>query len=539
MGARLGTVDELSRRGIAPIPVEKGLHELRRLLCRKQGNVATAVIGRLGDVPTLQVAKPELPFLRFLEKPRVYYPEVELVVDADLSTTTDPYLEDHVFRGERLLPAVMGLEAMAQVSLALLNTNEPLTFEQVRFERPVVVGQNSTNTIRVAGLVRSPDCVELVLRSSETGFQIDHFRAVGRIGGGKLESPPQALGQRQDVVVDPRHDLYGGVLFHGGRFQRLHKYHELTSQQCAAEISADGTTSWFSRYLPGGLVLGDPGARDAAIHAVQACVPQTALLSVGVERIKGSLTGHTGPLFVHARERDHFANDFIYDVALIDNEGRLRECWERLHLRAISGADFKGPWPRGLLTPYVERTMWDLFPGVDLSVAFAHDQVLDRRERSTRAMEKTLGASAIIRQVNGKPEAGNGRGVSASHSGDLTMAIAGHAPIGCDLEPVVARAPTIWRDLLGIERFKLAEIISREAQESLDEAATRVWTSIECLKKAGAGLTAPLVFTKVKSNGWVLLSSGELKIASSVVRMKDEPENLAIALLTGGEHARV
>ena len=49
-------------------------------------------MGRLRDMPTLKVERPELPFLRFLEKPRVYYPGIELVVDAELSTATDPYL---------------------------------------------------------------------------------------------------------------------------------------------------------------------------------------------------------------------------------------------------------------------------------------------------------------------------------------------------------------------------------------------------------------------------------------------------------------
>ena len=104
--------------------------------------------------------------------------------------------------------------------------------------------------------------------------------------------------------------------------------------------------------------------------------------------------------------------------------------------------------------------------------------------------------------------------MSASHCGDLTMAIAGHSPVGCDLELVVTRSPAIWCDMLGVERFKLAELISRETQETLDVAATRVWTSIECLKKAGAGTTAPLVFVSAAPNGWVLLASGELKIAS-------------------------
>jgi enediyne polyketide synthase len=119
------------------------------------------------------------------------------------------------------------------------------------------------------------------------------------------------------------------------------------------------------------------------------------------------------------------------------------------------------------------------------------------------------------------------------------MAVAGRSPVGCDLELVVTRPPEIWCDMLGVERFKLAEVISREAQETLDVAATRVWTSVECLKKAGAGMAAPLVFAGAALNGWALLASGELRIASGVVKRDGEKEDLAIALLTGGGDARV
>jgi enediyne polyketide synthase len=539
MGARLGTVDELARRGITPIPVEKGLDALRRLLCRKSTNVSAVVMGRLREMPTLKVEKPELPFLRFLEKLRVYYPKIELVVDAELSTETDPYLDDHIFRGERLLPAVMGMEAMAQVFMALAETSEPPVFEQVKFERPVVVNEGTTTTIRVAALVRAPGSVEIVLRSSETSFQIDHFRAVCRVASASPETEHRTIDAGPRVNVDPAHDLYGKVLFHTGRFRRLREYRTLRAKECLAEIMPDGKVNWFGRYLPGGLVLGDAGVRDAAIHAVQACVPQVALLPVGVERITGSVNGYLGPLFVHAQEREHFANGFVYDVELTDAEGRLRERWERLHLRAISGTDFKGPWPEGLLTPYVERCLLELVPRANVSVAFEHDQNSDRRARSTRAIERALGAGEIVRRANGKPEARDGRDVSASHAGDLTMAVAGHAPVGCDLELVVTRPPETWSDMLGVERFKLAEIISRETQETLDVAATRVWTSIECLKKAGAGIDAPLIFAGTAPNGWILLVSGELKIASGVVQREAEKEDLAIALLTGGGDARV
>lgn len=538
MGARLGTVDELSRRGITPIPVEKGLDSLRKLLCYQSENVAAVVMGRLRDMPTLKVERPELPFLRFLEKPRVYYPKIELVVDAELSTATDPYLDDHVFRGERLLPAVMGMEAMAQVFMALTETNEPPAFEQVKFERPVVIRENTANTIRVAALVRAPGSVEVVMRSSETGFQVDHFRAECRMASAPLDQEPRAVNPRT-IGLDPHHDLYGKVLFHTGRFQRLQEYRALKATECAAEIMRDGTTTWFSQYLPSGLVLGDPGARDAAIHAVQACVPQITLLPVGVERITGSLNASASGLFVRAHERARLESGFVYDVELTDSEGRVRERWERLHLRAINGTEFKGPWPEGLLTPYVERSLLALVPEANVSVTFERNGKADRRDRSTRAIENALGAGCVIRRADGKPTSCDGRHVSASHCGDLTMAIAGHAPVGCDLELVTTRPSTIWSDMLGAERFKLAELISREANETLDVAATRVWTSVECLKKAGAGIDAPLIFVRAASNGWLLLRSGELKIASGVIKRDTQKEDLAVALLTGGGDARV
>ena len=254
------------------------------------------------------------------------------------------------------------------------------------------------------------------------------------------------------------------------------------------------------------------GARDAAIHAVQACVPQMTLLPVGVERITGSLNGQTDALFVRAEEKERLANGFVYDVELTDAEGQVRERWERLYLRAVSGTDFNGPWPEGLLTPYVERCLLELVPDASVSVTFETDPSSNRRDRSTRAIESALGSVGVIHRADGRPTARDGRDVSASHCGDLTMAIAGNATVACDLELVARRSPEIWSDMLGVERFKLAEVISRETHETTDMAATRVWTAIECLKKAGGGMTPPLVFVSAAPNGWLLLASGELKI---------------------------
>ena len=117
---------------------------------------------------------------------------------------------------------------------------------------------------------------------------------------------------------------------------------------------------------------------------MQACVPQIALLPVGVERITGSLNGQARGLFVHAHEKERFANGFVYDVELTDTEGHVQERWERLHLRTINGTDFKGPWPEGLLTPYVERCLLALVPDANVSITFERNGTADRRDRNRR-----------------------------------------------------------------------------------------------------------------------------------------------------------
>ena len=113
-----------------------------------------------------------------MEEKRVYYPGVELIVDAEISPDIEPYLNDHVFQGERLLPGVMGLEAIAQVAMALAATAEPPIFQDVKFHRPVVVPNHSRQKIRLAALVRQAGKIEVVLRSEQTNFCVDHWSTV-------------------------------------------------------------------------------------------------------------------------------------------------------------------------------------------------------------------------------------------------------------------------------------------------------------------------------------------------------------------------
>jgi enediyne polyketide synthase len=87
---------------------------------------------------------------------------------------------------------------------------------------------------------------------------------------------------------------------------------------------------------------------------------------------------------------------------------------------------------------------------------------------------------------------------------------------------------------LGEERYQLAVVVSREAKEDFDIAATRVWTAIESRKKAGAGADAPIVLRRVYIDGWVALASGCLLVATGKVPMGLD-RVMVVAIAIAGE----
>ena len=555
MGARLGSVEALEQQGITPIPPDAGIEILHRLLAQPLPATAIVVTGRFGEPPTIDLDLPELPFLRFLEQPKVHYPGVELVMEAELSLGSDPYLNDHRFQGERVFPAVLGLEAMVQVVQALTGSNQLPRFEDVKFNRPIVVPADAPTTLRIAALAQPSGQIEVVLRSEDTAFQVDCFRAIcwmnhettlERLAIDDLrltiddsaddpanDSGSAVMGYQTCLPLDPKRDLYGDILFHQGRFQRLSNYRHLRAKECRAEIAPDRGSRWFSAYLPGDLVLGDPGARDAAIHALQACIPQATILPIGVEKLTIRSAHPSGPRFVQARERAHIGNRFIYDLAVTDADGLVLERWDGLELQAVDRRQTEQPWAALLLGPYLERRIEALIPTVELDVVLEQDAMVERRLRCDRALKKALNAPvAIHRRPDGKPEVADGcRALSAAHADDLTLAVAGSGPLGCDLEPVAARSPQLWRDLLGAERFALAAAIAKTPGETDNSAATRVWAASECLKKAGALETAPLVLDAATDDSWVMLTSGSMQIATVAVAVKAREQPLVLAVL--------
>jgi enediyne polyketide synthase len=571
MAERLGSVEALRRDGVAAIPLEQGVAWFLNLLSRKVSATSIMVAGRLGTRPPLPM-QGEIPLLRFLEKPRLHYPGVELVADAELSTASDPYLLDHVFENQPLFPGVMALEAMTQAAMALTGQTSGETPGQtklpvlsgVTFDRPVVVAPGTQVTLRVAALVRAPGQVEVVVRSSSTSFQVDHFRCVCSFTQSSSPIAPNVLPGPNPPsssllpAVDPDEDLYGKLLFQTGRFHRLSGYRFLNAHSCWAEIALAKESkkpgppaAWFSQYLPPALLLGDAGARDAALHAVQACVPHAVLLPIGVKRLYAGALNTSSPeeLLVHAQRRWVQGPTYCYDVELSAADGTVRERWEELQLRRVADAPNRD-WPDSLVAAFLEWRVEETIPASAVVAAFDRDgAVFDgdgaadlnaRRSRSERAIHKALNSfHPLTRGANGKPEIQppGPTGVSAAHSGSLTLAVAGPKPVACDLEPVRERSQQMWRDLLGRDRCSLAELIAGEAGEDFQTAATRVWTALESLKKAAAPLSedTPLVLVSCsrEKQGCVSLAASGLRISTSIVQFRDDPTQFAVSVLAG------
>ncbi|MCY1021108.1 type I polyketide synthase [Pyxidicoccus sp. MSG2] len=542
MGEKLGRVEALARQGISAIPPDQGLAVLRDLLARPSLPVAVVVSGRVGEHLPLTVESPPLPFLRFLERARVHYPGIELVVEAELASEADLSLDDHIFRGARLLPAVLGLEAMAQAVMALTGVDAPPAFERAAFERPVVVPPGRKRLIRVAALVRGPGIVDVALRSDETGFQVDHFRATCRVDTAPLPADsapllPLGVDLAAPQPPEPLGDFYGGLFFHGGRFRRIGHYHRLRATECIAELTPANNAPWFARFLPQQMVMGDPSARDAAIHGIQACIPHEVLIPSGVDSVRPGTPGT--PRFIVAKERSRTERAFVYDVEIRGTEGGLIERWEGLRLQVMEAAPKLEAWPASLLAPYTERRLGELLKGARLHVAVDQDARADRRARSDRALRMLLGGTGEVpRRPDGKPVQ-DGVGVSAAHAGDLTLAITGPGQVGCDLQAVEPRPPALWQQLLGADRAALAELVAREHGEPLDIAATRVWAALECLKKAGLPETTPLMLGAALEGDWGLFRAGGRKLTTLRVDVRGAGTSLVLAALPGVTDAGV
>jgi enediyne polyketide synthase len=523
MGEKLGAVGSLAQAGITAIPVAEGVRLLDELLC-SDAPPRVVVSGRLGRPSTVEFERRDAPLLRFVQRPLVEYPGVELVADTEISLATDPYLGDHVLDRVMLLPAVVGLEAMAQAAAVLAGVDAVAVCEDVELARPVTVPPDASRTIRVAALRRRDGAVDVVLRSDETDFAADHFRCTFCPNAVRADTPARSSPPIDRVALEPA-DVYETLLFHGRRFRRLRGYLELTAKSCQVEIDARADEQWFSELLPQQLLLGDIGARDAIIHSLQACIPHARVLPVAVERVS-RLRTLDGVVRVEARERRSDGDSYTWDLDVLDADGELCEEWRGLRLQRMQTSLAPTQWPPALLVPYLERRIGEL-AGARVGVALVGRATRDTCVTDT-AIATAVGRPVYVeRRRDGRPFT-NGVTVSAAHIDGYTLAVAGAGGVACDIETAADRS---WRDLLGAQRMILASRIAADLHEDFAGSAARVWAAAECARKAGQPSPESLALVSATPDRWAVLRAGRSPVATYVGHVAGIEPEVAFAVL--------
>jgi enediyne polyketide synthase len=524
MGQRLGVLESLQQQGITPLPLDQALNCLPELLAWETAPVSCIVTARTGNLPTLGFGHSDLPFLRFLENVRLHYAGIELIADSEVSADTDPYLKDHCFQGDQIFPAVLGMEAMAQVANALEETKQSPNFHNLRFNRPIVVPKGKSIVLRVAAVRRRPGVIAVAVRSSTTSFHVDHFSGECIFGADvddDTKSVITQMAQRQILPLVPEGDLYGRILFHQGRFHRITAYHELQAKRCVAGISGSGKQQWFARYLPDDMLLGNAASRDAVVHCIQACIPHKTVLPTGVDSVLTNAIWTTQAAIVTAEEREHDGDDFIYDVKVEDSNGLICERWNGLRLHAVAPIDIQRPWLAALFAPYLERRLAEILPSTNVRI-------------SLNKVTANQDSKFSCHRPDGKPEeqAHPEMQVSRSHCESLILTARSQQPVGCDIEQCVDRDEASWTGLLGEQWLSVAQMLAAEGNISLQDAATQVWALKESLRKCGAAFSQHLQIQTHTSDGWTILSSGELQAATFRTSIQGFQEEFAFAFVT-------
>ena len=486
---------------------------------------------------------------RFLESARVYYPGVELVADTAISPETDPYLADHHIDGLMVLPLAIALEAMAEAASVL--AGQPLRrLAGARMDAPVVLlpGDQET-TLRICALRRA-DAVETVLRCADSGFQVDHFRALFPLGSGaQPANRPDLQQQPQDQPGRPRPglgltvasaggivdgtDLYGPVFFQSGPFRRVAFLPEVTSRSCSALVRGADDRPWFSG-APGmdvPLVLGSPGLNDAVMHMLQACVPHRRMLPAGFDALVAAGVEVRGAVQVRAEREAGPAGG--WQVTAVDAAGHIVLAVSGLRLCDVGPLEASAPWHPTLLAAALEG--WAAEFGLDPALRVTVSCGQPGQDRQPQAD----GVPWLDASTGLGPLAGFQLTARASMPVACYWASVPAGQAASRAEPVVplpANSAGVRTDKASSRNENQLGQLTRNLREQTgeppDKVAARVRAITACLAAAGRAAGTPLSLGASRDAGWVQLNAGTARVACTIAAIEGVRGPVVLALAT-------
>jgi enediyne polyketide synthase len=226
---------------------------------------------------------------------------------------------------------------VAAACVAALDVEDlQLRLEGLRFDRPVVVPP-SGRRIRIHALAEESAAdgsarVRVALQADIAGFRDECF------SGYCVWGPVPAKWDRtrpmlsDPLPIDPKERLYGSIYFQGPTFQHIEAFYGISARHCIARIGVSRHAS--AEVNAGPLILDAWETRDCFLHSIQVCVPQLRLLPLSIESLE-TRGFAKGDLYMSARERLQEDRDYVYDIEVSDEAGRLVESISGYRCRVV------------------------------------------------------------------------------------------------------------------------------------------------------------------------------------------------------------
>jgi enediyne polyketide synthase len=545
LGKKLGVVDSLRSTGVTSIETEDGINSYLGL-CEGSHHVSTFIVtGQLG-VNIEEYLFPEVPknSSRFTKKVVRWVPKTELITEVELSFDNDLYLQEHIFEGTIVYPAVMILEGFSEAAMLCSEINEIPAIRNAVFNKPLIIPENKSIVTRIFAVADKPAedgsiKVKLQMKTELDKFSSTYSEAICIFNCKDIEKKylPEfpKLGSSLDVITE---NFYPNVLFQGKFFRRISDVYKMENEiSCITMLEVPNKEQYFSdKKLK--TLLPYPALRDSFLQTGLLILPNGSL-PAEINNIDIYQKAEPGSKVVcHIRIREKLKNGYRSDLAVYTEDGVLLESiCDVVSLTPQKGTKssrLKAPRPSliknineeisALLSEqtqslvFVAHVMAESENVIELSseeISDIKNSVSHLRQSSVICNLIAVRRAAVnlakeyadydlnFADVNlkhdaeGKPELiildsnvpkdlFNGIDVSLADVADTSVAFLAHSPVGVDIEIIEDRNAETWRGLLDDDGYSLARNISNETGETFNTAATRVWTLLESSKKANS-----------------------------------------------------
>lgn len=482
MASSLGVIDHFQTEGISPISVRQGKKVFQQIIRQKKGSKRYFVSGRWGEHKTLPPIVFEAKMLRFQESAPIYYPDAEIVLDNKVSELSDVYLQDHKIAEQAVFPAVMIMELCAQATLGL-GVSYPYVFESFKLESAVLVNEGSEILIRAHAIRQAADSCQVSIYNSITNFKVTHASAqVSHLNDTHIEDVAPVDLTPCSLTFDMQ-KLYHGLYFNSGRFQRIEEIYTLQASFVTAKIQVR-PEQWFANYKVTGQLLGDPGARDACLHVVQACYPTHRLLPVSVKKITLANSWNMNDcVFVTATELKSCEKNVLFDIFISDGKGRILEVWHEIQFNVIGEIDLPSDIEWSLISPDITRSVRNKLSNQTVNMIVTQGN--DKDQRKTRAYSILSVDENIRKLIEKSPNIAAQHGFCISHSENFTLLFTANRCIGCDME-YLSKEFDIDElfNVLPINIKEFSSALSLHNCWSENERALAAWVVYEAMMKA-------------------------------------------------------